>query len=80
LRLDRLKELNVQRVALVDVGNVSSEAVGGILVGEQASVLELPSEDCLTLVFEGLRSGDGDLLSTRKMTVLVLSPSLGSAT
>jgi hypothetical protein len=53
LRLDGLQEFNVQRVALVDVGNVGSEAVGGILVGEQASVLELPSEDCLKLVFEG---------------------------
>ena len=80
LRLDGLKEFNVERVALMDIGNVGSEAVGGILVGEQTSVLELPTKDWLTLVSESMKIGDEDLLSTRKMTVLDLLASLGSAT
>jgi hypothetical protein len=50
LRLDSLEEFNVERVTLVDVGNVGSEAVGGVLVSQQASVLEFPSEDLLMLV------------------------------
>jgi len=64
----------------VDIGDVCSEAVGGILVGEQTSVLELPSEDWIMLVSESVRVEGGDLLSTRKMIVLDLSASLGSAT
>jgi hypothetical protein len=57
LRLDGLEEINVERVTLVDIGNVGSEAVGGILVCEQAGVLELPSEDLFTLVSESMSRG-----------------------
>ena len=45
LRLDGLQELNVKRITLVNVGDVSGEALCGVLVGEQAGVLELPAED-----------------------------------
>ena len=41
----------------MDIGNVGSEAIGGILVCEQASVLKLPSEDFLLLVSESVRMG-----------------------
>lgn len=43
--LDGVQEFNGKRVALVNIGNVAVETVLGVVVGEKANVLELPSED-----------------------------------
>jgi len=45
-RFDRVQEVDVQRVAFVYVWDVGCEAIGCVLVCEQAYVRELPSEDC----------------------------------
>jgi hypothetical protein len=42
----------------VDIGNVGSEAVGGVLVGEQASVFELPTKDFFALACQATTVGD----------------------
>lgn len=44
-RLDALQELNGKGVALVNIRDVAVEAGFGVVVGQQAHVLELPAED-----------------------------------
>lgn len=44
--LDALQEVDGQGVALLDVGDVAVEALLGVVVGQEAHVLELPAEDC----------------------------------
>jgi hypothetical protein len=72
LRLDGLEEFNVKRVAFVNVGDVGSEAVGGVLVSQQTSILEFPSEDWLMLV-----SGLGSEILELGLTVDEEDDSLG---
>lgn len=45
----------------MDIGDVGSETVGGVLVCEQASVLELPTKDFFALACQSTTSGDGQL-------------------
>ena len=45
-RLDVLEEIDGEGVSFMEVGEVAVEAVLGVLVGEQAGVLELPTEEC----------------------------------
>jgi len=84
--LDGVKEADGKGVAFVDVGNIDCEASFGIVVCEEAYVVELPSEDYELVRGLGGRAGTRSatqwfmsLLSTRKMTVLDLFPSAGSA-
>jgi hypothetical protein len=72
LRLDSLEEFNVKRITLMDVGDVGSEAIGGVLVSQQTSVLELPSEDLLMLV-----SGQESEIVEQRLTVDEEDDSLG---
>lgn len=83
-RLDGLQELDGEGVALVHVWDVGVEAGLGVVVGEEADVLEFVAED-----WEGVRGAlqpllvrviGESLLSTRKTTVFDLEPSWGSAT
>lgn len=46
LRLNRLQEAVVERVALVDVGDVGGEARVGVGVGQQTRVCKVPAKDC----------------------------------
>ena len=44
-RLNVLEEIDVERVAFVEVGKVAVEAVLGVFVREESGVLEFPAED-----------------------------------
>lgn len=45
----------------MDIGNVGSETISGVLVGEQASIFELPTKDFFALACQSTTSGDGQL-------------------
>lgn len=52
--LDALEEVEWNRIALMDIGNVAVEACFGVVVGKQADVLEFPAKDYVTV---GERNG-----------------------
>jgi hypothetical protein len=43
--LDALEEVEWNRIALMDIGNVAVEACFGVVVGKQADILEFPAKD-----------------------------------
>ena len=81
---DILEEGEWERVALVDVGDVAVESGFGVVIGEEADVLEFPAKDCPPGWIRE-KTGKGDfcggrsILSTMKTMDLAVDLPSGSA-
>ena len=84
-RFDILEEGEWERIALVDVGDVAVESGFGVVVGEEADVLEFPAKYCPRgRVREKSGKGGGvgcgrSILSTMKTMDLAVDLPSGSA-